>query len=128
MSIKLLWHNQQQLSIRMSFEKTATVNDWYMGISQLCVMLNEINHPVNVILDMSELDHLSYDIIASINACKPRIHDNHSSQVAIVRPHLQRPMNALLRNNSIITGTWVVTSIEEADEAFAQLMPYARIG
>ncbi len=126
MTIKLNWQNQQQM-IHMVFPQTATVNDWYMGTSKLCPLFNAVNHPVNVIVDLSELNHLPYDIIASLNAGKPRFHTNHAGQIVVVKSHLRRPMNALLRNNTMMTGTQVVTSIDEAYQAFNNQMPLKKI-
>jgi len=128
MPVQLLWNNQQQSSLRIVFPASAQECDWYTAVSQLSIMLNQVKHPVNVILDMSELKQLPFDIIASINASKKRYHKNHGAQVVVLKSSLHRPMNALLRDTSIMTGTKIVGSLNEADQAFRQLMPLGKIG
>jgi|GEM_PF-2497328 len=129
MPIQLLWSNPQQssITITINFPHDVRECDWFTAVSQLCVKLNEVNHPVNVIIDMSALNDVPFDIIASINASKPRFHANHGLQVAVVKPSLRRPLSALLRDTTVNTGTAVVSSVKEADDLLMSQMQFAKI-
>ena len=128
MPIQLLWNNPQQSSITIKFPHDVRECDWFTAVSHLCIKLNEVHHPVNVIIDMSTLNDVPFDIIASINASKPRFHANHGLQVAVMKSSLRRPLSALLRDTDVNTGTAVVTSVEEANNLFMSQMQFAKIG
>lgn len=127
MPIKTLWNDNTQTTIRMTVPQTVQECDWYTAVSQFCVMLNTVTHPVNLIIDMSDLKALPFDIIASINASRPRFHANHGAQIIVVKKSLGRPLSALLRDSNMMTGSGVATSIEEAQATLTNMMQLEKI-
>ena len=115
MPIHTLWNDTEQRSINIIFTTPFELSDWYQAISQVCNMLNKVQHPVNIILDMSALDYLPMSMIENLNTSKPRYHINQYAQVAIVNKQFVHPMRTLLHDTDLFSGTHVVSTYEEAN-------------
>ncbi len=114
MPIQLKYSETQQSYIYLTLTPSYTLNNWYEAISTLCVMMNQVDYPINLILDMSTLNQLPLDIIEALNCSTARYHKNHYAQVAIVKSALCVPMQTLLDNVNMTQGTAVASSYEQA--------------
>lgn len=114
MPVQLKYSETQQSYIYLTLTPSYTLNNWYEAISALCVMMNQVDYPINLILDMSELNQLPLDIIEALNYSTARYHKNHYAQVAIVKSSFTVPMQTLLDNVNMTQGTAVASSHEQA--------------
>ena len=114
MPIQIQWDDSQQTYIRKVFTAPFDLNDWYEAVTETCIMLNSVQHSVNIILDMSIFDHLPMQFIDALNTSKSRYHINHFAQIAVVQQSLAIPMQRLLDDTDMLQGTHVVSTLETA--------------
>lgn len=114
MPIQIQWDDPQQSCIHTIFTAPFDLNDWYKAVAETCIMLNSVQHPVHIILDLSTFDHLPIKLIDALNTSKPRYHVNQDIQIAVVHESLVIPMQTLLNDTDMIEGTAVVARINEA--------------
>jgi len=119
------WGDPQQSTIHTILSASFDLNDWYEAITELCIMLNSVQHPVNIILDMSSFDHLPMQLIDALNSSKPRIHDNHYAQIIVVQKSLLNPAQILLNDTDMLRGTAVVLSLIDAYQMLDKIQVFA---
>ena len=114
MTIQIQWGDPQQASIQINLTAPFDLNGWYNAITEVSMMLNSKQHPVDIILDLTKFDRLPMQLIDALNSSKPRFHDNQYAQIAVVQHPLLIPMQALLKETDMLHGTAVVASLIEA--------------
>jgi hypothetical protein len=121
MPIQIQWDDPQQSCIYTILTAPFDLNDWYNAVAKTCIMLNSVQHPVNIILDVSLFDHLPMKLIDALNTCKPRYHANQYAQIAIVGERMVIPMQTLLDEAELMQGTAVVSSLVEANRILDEM-------
>jgi hypothetical protein len=114
MPIQIQWGDPQQASIQINFTESFDLDSWYKTITEVSMMLNSKQHPVDIILDLTKFDRLPMQLIDALNSSKPRFHDNQYAQIAVVQHPLLNPMRTLLNETDMLRGTAVVASLIEA--------------
>ena len=128
MPIQIQWDDAQQSCIYTVLTAPFDLNDWYEAVAETCTMLNRVQHPVNIILDMSIFDHLPMKLIDALNSSKPRYHANQYAQIAIVGERMVIPMQTLLEETELMQGTAVVSSLVEANEILNEMKVLKKVG
>lgn len=127
MPILIQWDDPQQSCIYTVLTAPFNLNDWYEAVTETCIMLNSVQHPVNIILDMSIFDHLPMQLIDALNTSKARYHVNQSAQIAVVGTSMVNPMRTLLDNTDMMRGTHVVSSLMDANDILDEMKVLARV-
>lgn len=122
---QIQWGDPQQSTIHTILTAPFNLNSWYEAITETCIMLNSVQHPVNIILDMSSFDHLPMQLINALNSSKPRFHDNHHAQIIVVQKTLRNPAQILLSDTDMLRGTAVALSLVDAYELLDKLRVFA---
>lgn len=120
MPIKMLWGNPTKTVLHQIYMETFDLSEWYEAISQTCIMLNQVRHPVNMILDLQAVDHIPMDWIEVLSHSKSNYHVNQSRQVVVVKPAHVRPLKTLLKRSDNIYNMSIVSSRDEARQLLAQ--------
>ncbi len=127
MPIQIQWGDPHQASIQITFTSTFDLTEWYEAVSDTCIMLNTVRHPVNIILDMAYFDTLPMQLVDALNSSRARYHDNQYAQIAVVQKPVQMPMQTLLKDTDMLRGTAVVSSLIEAYQMPNKLREFAKV-
>lgn len=128
MPVHIQWGDPQKASIQITFISPFDLNDWYDSVTKTCIMLNTVQHSVNIIIDLSYFDSVPMQLIDALNSSKSRYHDNQSAQIAVVQRPVLIPMQTLLNDTDMFHGTAIVSSLIEAYQMPNTVQEFAKVG
>lgn len=118
MPIQLRWNNTEKTLLHQIFTESFDLDDWYHSVTEVRIMLNELQHPINIMLDLTALDQLPCDWVNIINRYAPHYHAMQAQQVIVVREYHLKPLQVLLNLGDTSNTIQVVSSKHAAKQLF----------
>lgn len=125
MPIQLRWNNTEKTLLHQIFTDSFDLNDWYQSVTEVRIMLNELQHSINIMLDLTALDQVPCDWVNIINRYVPHYHAMQAQQVVVVRDCHLKPMQVLLNLGDTSNTIQVVSSVDAAKQLFKNTSPVA---
>jgi hypothetical protein len=116
MGIKLLWDNQEKTILRHIYDGKWTPDGYRAAMEESRQMLLSVNHPVDLILDMSEGDPPPFGILPAYQEADEFIPDNQRLVVMVKPGTIMTALNRIIADIAprVSANRIVVDSIEEA--------------
>lgn len=121
MTVHVEWDNEEKTVIRTTYQEPVKIEDVFTALDQQVVLLDSVEHPVVMMIDMSTLKRLPHTTLSSYpEIAKHRgIHHPNTAMSYVVMNNL--PMEYMINIFSRLFAKFdTATSVEQARERIAE--------
>ena len=123
MGIEVTWDNDQKTIVRHTYKGQWTVSDFYKCVDESAEMLQSVDHPVDLIIDMLHCDSPPQGIIPAYQYADRRVPENQRLivmvQIGVIRQAYDRIVDKIAPRAGENRH-----QVETLDEAYAVIAQY----
>lgn len=116
MAIDIQWDNEEKTIVRQTYGEVVTPEEYYQMVKQSAELLNSVNHPVDLIVDLRKLKFTLRGMTTMTQYANKMVPANQRIVVAVGLPAtIKQIINLLMRiAPRAAKNTYYVDTIEEA--------------